>query len=237
MFCWQSDICFLLLWHLTYSLQHVPAEVSNDSLFLNNTHYRLHEKSVQACSCSFLIRKKGKKIFQKLKRRAGGFPNQKGESVPALESVAHSELSNLALGLTKEVSGEEEEAESRDMAEAERELDGSPLGVLSEASVGVLSSAATFCCGGQEVASKLRPGETEKSSVKSETAGTHVDRDPSERSLIFFFSFSLPQFSPFSSVYFQCPGGHQQPVPAVWCSCGCGFSRLQERKRAQGAFS
>lgn len=129
--------------------------------------------------------------------------------------MAHSELSNLALGLTKEVSGEEEEAESRDMAEAERELDGSPLGVLSEASVGVLSNAATFCCGGQEAASTLHPDETEKSSVKSETAGTHVDRDPSERSFIFFFSFSLPQFSPFSSVYFQCPGGHQQPVPAV----------------------
>lgn len=153
--------------------------------------------SVQACSCWFLIRKKGKKIFQKLKRRAGGFPNQKGESVPALESVAHSELSNLAVGLTKEVSGEEEETECRDMAEAERELDGSRLGVLSEASVGVLSSAATFCCGGPDAASKLHPDETEKSSVKSETAGTHVDRDPSERSFISFIFVFLNAVQPF----------------------------------------
>ncbi|XP_070834949.1 nuclear receptor coactivator 7 isoform X2 [Chaetodon trifascialis] len=124
-------------------------------------------------------RKKGKKIFQKLKsakRRAGGFPNQKGESAPALESVAPSELSKLALSLTKEVSGEEEEAESRDMAEAEEELNNSRLEVLSEASVGVLgaavlSSAATFCCGGQEVASQLqRSDDTEKSCMKSQTA-------------------------------------------------------------------
>ncbi|XP_051252276.1 oxidation resistance protein 1 isoform X2 [Dicentrarchus labrax] len=124
-------------------------------------------------------RKKGKKIFQKLKsaqRRAGGFPNRKGESAPAVELVAPSELSSQALSLTKEVSGEEEEAESRDMAEAEGELDSSPLEVLSEASVGVLgvavlSSAATFCCGGQEAASKLlHSEETQKTSVRSESA-------------------------------------------------------------------
>lgn len=95
------------------------------------------------------------------------------ESVLTLDSVAHSELSSLGLVLTKEGSGEEEEAESRDMAEAERELDGSQLGALSEASVGVLgaavlTSAATFCCGGQEAASKLHVDDTEKSSVKSE---------------------------------------------------------------------
>ncbi|XP_018519061.1 oxidation resistance protein 1 isoform X1 [Lates calcarifer] len=106
-------------------------------------------------------RRKGKKIFQKLKTaksRAGGFPNHKGESVPALVSAASSDLSSLALSLTKEVSGSEE-AESRDMAAAERELDSSPPEVLSEASVGglaVLSSAATFCCGGQEAAGKVK---------------------------------------------------------------------------------
>lgn len=112
-----------------------------------------------------------------MKRRGGGFPNQKGESLQALESVAHSGLSSQDVSLTKEVSGEEEEAESRDMSEAERELDRSPLGVLSEASVGVLgvavlSSAASFCCGGQEAASKPHTDETEKPSVKRETAGT-----------------------------------------------------------------
>ncbi|XP_074465813.1 nuclear receptor coactivator 7 isoform X2 [Sebastes fasciatus] len=128
-------------------------------------------------------RRKGKKIFQKLKTaksRAGGFSNPKGESVPALLSVAPSDFSRLALSLTREVCGEEEEAESIDMAEAEVEFDSSPLEVLSEASVGglgvtVLSSAATFCCGGQEVASKvkkelLHADETGKSSVKSQTA-------------------------------------------------------------------
>ncbi|XP_027130604.1 oxidation resistance protein 1 isoform X2 [Larimichthys crocea] len=139
-------------------------------------------------------RKKGKKIFQKLKstkRRAGGFPNQKGESATALQSVAPSELTNLALSLTKEVSGEEEEAESRDMAEAECELDSSPIEVLSEASVGslsvaVLSSAATFCCGGQEAASKLlHSDETVKPSVKSETAVPHRSSSGGPGSLMF----------------------------------------------------
>ncbi|XP_040916637.1 nuclear receptor coactivator 7 isoform X2 [Toxotes jaculatrix] len=122
-------------------------------------------------------RRKGKKIFQKLKTtksHSGGFPNHKGESVPGLVSTASSDLSNLALSLTKEVSGDEE-AESRDLAEAERELDRSPLEVLSEASVGglgvaVLSSAATFCCGGQEAAGKVK---TELLHMKSQTAVPH----------------------------------------------------------------
>lgn len=114
-------------------------------------------------------------------------------------SVAPSDLSSLALSLTKEVSGEEEEeAESRDMAEAEGELDSSPLEVLSEASAGVLgvavlSSAATFCCGGQEAARRVKTGidGTEKSSVKSQTAGTNVEQDLSERWFkSFSFSFS-----------------------------------------------
>lgn len=143
------------------------------------------------CLCSFLLRKKGRKIFQKLKRRAGGLSNHKGESVPALESVAHSELSSLAQGPTKEVS---EEAEGRDVLETERESAGSPTGVLSEASVlgvGVLSSAATFCCGGQEVTNKPGGDETDKSSVKSETAGANVKHGLLETSFItppFFLS-------------------------------------------------
>lgn len=142
-------------------------------------------------------RKKGKKIFQKLKTaksRAGGLPDHKGESGPALVSVAPSDLSSLALSLTKEVS-EDEEPESTDMAEVEKELDSSPLEVLSEASVGglgvaVLSSAATFCCGGQEAASKvtinlLHSGETDKSSVKSQTAVPRRSSVGSPGSLMF----------------------------------------------------
>ncbi|XP_042356265.1 oxidation resistance protein 1 isoform X2 [Plectropomus leopardus] len=143
-------------------------------------------------------RRKGKKIFQKLKTtksRAGGLPNPKAESLPALVSVAPSDLSSLALSLTREVSAEEEEAESRDMAEAEVELDSSPLEVLSEASVGslgvaVLSSAATFCCGGQETASKMKTellhtDETGKSSVKSQTAAPRRSSAGSPGSLMF----------------------------------------------------
>ncbi|XP_056249133.1 oxidation resistance protein 1 isoform X2 [Seriola aureovittata] len=141
-------------------------------------------------------RRKGKKILQKLKTsksRAGGFPNQKGESVPALVSAASSELSSLALSLTKEVSGDEE-VESRDMAEAEREFDSSPLEVLSEESVSglgvaVLSSAATFCCGGQEVASKLKTellhtDDTEKTN-KSQTAVSRRSSTGGPGSLMF----------------------------------------------------
>ncbi|XP_041827377.1 nuclear receptor coactivator 7 isoform X2 [Melanotaenia boesemani] len=123
-------------------------------------------------------RRKGKNIFQKLKNvknRAGGLSNRKeGESVPALASAVPSDLPSLALSLTKEVS-EDEESESRDMAEAERDLDSSPLEVQSEESVGglaVLSSAATFCCGGQEATTKLKAEllDSEKCSVKSQTA-------------------------------------------------------------------
>ncbi|KAM7375949.1 hypothetical protein PAMP_005707 [Pampus punctatissimus] len=107
-------------------------------------------------------RRKGKKIFHKLKTAKR---HLKGESVPALVSAAPSDLSSLALSLTKEVSGNEE-AQSRD-------VDSSPLEVLSEASVGALGVA--FCCGGQEAASNIKTElldshETEKSSVKSQTA-------------------------------------------------------------------
>lgn len=100
--------------------------------------------------------------------------------MPFLVSAISSDLSSLGLSLTKDVS-EEEETESRDMAEAELELDSSPLEVLSEVSVGglgavVLSSAATFCCGGQEAESKMKmelvhTDETKMSNVKSQTTG------------------------------------------------------------------
>ncbi|XP_047466888.1 nuclear receptor coactivator 7 isoform X2 [Mugil cephalus] len=128
-------------------------------------------------------RRKGKKLFQKLKTatgRAGSLPNHKGESAPALVPVSPADLSSLALSLTKAASEDEEAAESRDMAEVERELDGGPLEVLSDASVGglgaaVLSSAATFCCVGQEAASQvntelLHTDGAERSSAKSQTA-------------------------------------------------------------------
>lgn len=136
-------------------------------------------------------RGKGKKIFQKLKTsksRAGGFPNHTGESVPALVCAASSELSSLSLGLSKKEASGDEEAESRDMAEAERELESSPLEVLSEESVGglgvaVLSSAATFCCGGQDVASKvktelLNTGDTEKSNSSQTAAPSRSSGSP-----------------------------------------------------------
>ncbi|XP_068582421.1 oxidation resistance protein 1 isoform X2 [Cebidichthys violaceus] len=136
-------------------------------------------------------RRKGKNIFQSLKTaksRAGGFPNPKGESLPARVSVAASDLSRLALSLTKEVSGvegeeQEEEAESRDMAEAEVELDSSPLEVLSEASGGdlggaVLSGAATFCCGAQEAVSRVKtePPHADETGTSSEESRPAVPR-------------------------------------------------------------
>ncbi|XP_046871748.1 nuclear receptor coactivator 7 [Hypomesus transpacificus] len=87
-------------------------------------------------------------------------PHHKGETVPALVSAATSNLrSSLTLSLSKGGSEEEEEEgadrESRD--EAERQREGSPLEELAVQSAGplgvaVLSSAATFCCGGQETA-------------------------------------------------------------------------------------
>ncbi|XP_034418471.1 nuclear receptor coactivator 7 isoform X2 [Cyclopterus lumpus] len=131
-------------------------------------------------------RRKGKDIFQILKTGksgAGGFPNPKGESLPALVSLAASDLSRLALSLTKEVSREEEDAESIDMAKAEVELESSPLEVLSEASVGdlgvaALSSAATFCCGGQEAVSKVKTDllHTDETGMSSEKSPTAVPR-------------------------------------------------------------
>lgn len=136
--------------------------MSKVSQVLTYTCYRSHD--TRAFFFISLFRKKGKKIFQKLKRRLGGSPNQKGESTPALESVAHSEFSSMALGL-------EEEAGSRDMAEAEKELDAQSEVSVGVLGVAVLSSAATFCCRGQEVVNKPRPVEAKN----SETLGTTVN--------------------------------------------------------------
>lgn len=132
------------------------------------------------------FRRKGKKLVQRCKSamsRAGSLPNHKEEALRALASAAPSDLcSGLALSLSTEAF-RDEEAESRDMAEAERQLDSSPLEELSEQHVGalgvaVLSSAATFCCGGQDVGSKvkmelLHTDETEQS-VKRQTAGGKI---------------------------------------------------------------
>lgn len=98
-----------------------------------------------------LVRKKGKQILQQLKKQARGLLKQKDESV-------QSELAGLALSLTREVSREEEEADSRDMEEAERELDGVP------------NNTATFCSEGQGTVSTQHAVETEP----SETASKNV---------------------------------------------------------------
>ncbi|XP_020569147.1 oxidation resistance protein 1-like isoform X3 [Oryzias latipes] len=102
-------------------------------------------------------RKKEKNVFQRLKNaksRLGSIPKQTvGESLPASASACPSDFAEKLM----EEPFEEEEAESRDMAEVEQELDGNSPGELSEKSVGglaVLSSAASLCCGGQEEAGK-----------------------------------------------------------------------------------
>ncbi|XP_024132093.1 nuclear receptor coactivator 7 isoform X2 [Oryzias melastigma] len=118
-------------------------------------------------------RKKDKNVFQRLKKvknRLGSVPKQTvGESPPA----SASSRSHFAEKLAEEPL-EVEEGESRDMAEVERELDGATPGELSEKSVGglaVLSSAASFCCGGQEEAGK---GSTESQTAvpRRSSAGT-----------------------------------------------------------------
>lgn len=111
-------------------------------------HTRSHARAHTLC----FVRKKGKKILQQLKKQAGSLLKRKEESV-------QSELAGLALSLTKEVSGEEEEADSRDMEEAERELDGVP------------NNTATFCSEGQGTSStqhtvETKPSETASKNVK-----------------------------------------------------------------------
>lgn len=125
----------------------------------------------------FCVRKKGKKILQQLKRQAYGLLKQNGELTPALESV-HSELSGLVLSQTEEVSGEEEEAESRDMDEAEL------AGIHAEGSLGILSSTATFCSGGPGTVSAQQTVETNP----SETTGKNVNQSAIIVNHLFFIS-------------------------------------------------
>ncbi|KAM6912244.1 oxidation resistance protein 1 [Xenentodon cancila] len=127
---------------------------------------------------TFQQRKTEKNIFQKLrnvKSRLGSLPNHKvGESAPAPVSAAPSNLPRLALSLSKEVS-EDEEAESRDMADVERELDNSPHEELSEVSTAgldVLSSAATFCCGGQDSTSQVKTELQDTKTPRRSSAGS-----------------------------------------------------------------
>lgn len=136
--------------------------MSNVSQVVTYTRCRSHH--TRAFFFISFFRKKGKKILQKLKKRLGGSLNQKSESNPALESAANSEFSSMVLGL-------EEEAGSRDMAEAEKELDAQSEVSVGVLGVAVLSSAATFCCGGQEVVNKPHPVDAKK----SETLGTTVN--------------------------------------------------------------
>lgn len=143
------------------------------------------------CLCSFRLRKKGRKIFQKLKKCVGSLPNPKGDSAPAREPAALSELSSLTAGLTEEAV---EEAESRDTVETEKGSTGSPL-EPSVLGVGVLSSAATFCCGGQEGTNKPGGCDAETSCTKSDTAGTAVKQSRSGTAFIFHI------FHPSSSLF------------------------------------
>lgn len=171
------------------------------------------------CLCSFHLRKKGRKIFQKLKKRAGGLPNHKGDSAPAPESVALSELSSL----TEKVA---EEAGSRDSVETTKESTGSPP-EPSVMGVGVLSSAATFCCGGQEVMNKPGGGDAEKSC----TAGTSVKPGLLETSLISHIFHLRKSSLLFLSVCPPGPGTLSTSSPG-----GVMFVRLrvQPNKKAAG---
>lgn len=136
-------------------------------LIANKTPIRRQANAATFSDFYYRRERKGKNIFKKLKNaksRAGRLRNHKdGEALPALVSSQ-----------SKVASEEEEEAESRDMMEAEQELDRSSLEVLSQEAVGGLAvlSSATFCCGGQETERKeiLDP---EKCSVNSQNAGVN----------------------------------------------------------------
>lgn len=158
-----------------------------------------------------LIRKKGKKILQQLKRQAHGLLKANKESALVLESV-HSELSGLPLSLTKEVSGEEEEPESRDMEEAEGEL-----------------GTATLYSGGRGNAGTQHTVKTKT----SDAAGKNVNH---LLIIVYHLFFSLPRDSCWLSAHSQHCGGRLPGAPEAWCLCGCEFSCLQERKGAQEPF-
>lgn len=131
------------------------------------------------------------------RRSSSSPPHHKGETVPALVSAATSELrSDLALSL---VQGFSEEERSSDMAEWQLEGKGSPLEELvvqSSRTVegAVLSSAATFCCGGQEAAGTGnlvrmeqvdREGMEKEQSVRNRTLGKERNQVNSFMSLFY----------------------------------------------------
>ncbi|XP_056151797.1 nuclear receptor coactivator 7 isoform X2 [Lampris incognitus] len=141
----------------------------------------------------------GRKSVQKsktVKNLHGGFSDHKDEADPSLATSFSSALqSSLALGLNRDVS-EDEWLDSNDMAEAERQMRDSPLDELVEQSTGalgvaVLSSAATFCCGGQDVGGKVKTeplptDEAEKESyVKYQLAVPHRPSSASPGGLMF----------------------------------------------------
>ncbi|XP_017563324.1 oxidation resistance protein 1 isoform X1 [Pygocentrus nattereri] len=75
-------------------------------------------------------------------------PQSKADAVPALVRSATWDL-HISLRTGAEAStGEEEGGESRDMAEVERQLEQLTLESSGTLGAAVLSSAATFCCGG-----------------------------------------------------------------------------------------
>lgn len=192
----QPEVCLLLFRRLARSLQHLPAEVSAASPTPQPQPQPAEEctNSIAVCLCSFHLRKKGRKFFQKLKKRSGGSSNHKGDSGPAPEHAALSEFS----GLTEEVC---KEAGSSDVGKTKKES--TPL-EPSLPGVGVLSSAATFCCGGQEVTNKPGGGTVEKSCRAGTSVG--LDLEHLQPALEFTpFSLRLPPGSSVSSV--SSPGG------------------------------
>ncbi|XP_063048829.1 nuclear receptor coactivator 7-like, partial [Engraulis encrasicolus] len=129
---------------------------------------------------------KGKRKKGKGERNAAATPHDEvqstgsqpqvegGEAIPALVSALTSDF-RLALGMgTGTAEGEEESGETLDMAEAERQLEGSrPLDELGLQSTGALGAAvlsgaaATFCCGGQEAGSTEMP-QKDKSELQQQ---------------------------------------------------------------------
>ncbi|KAK6306996.1 hypothetical protein J4Q44_G00221440 [Coregonus suidteri] len=142
--------------------------------FNSSTHRWKGTKNIQKAGS-----KTGKTLQEGGRLSRSSPPHHKGETVPALVSAATLELrSALALSLVQGVS---EEEKSSDMAEWQLEGKGSPLEELvmqSSGAVGVavLSSTATFCCGGQEAAGTRmelvdREGMEKQQSVRNQTPG------------------------------------------------------------------
>ncbi|XP_015240637.1 PREDICTED: nuclear receptor coactivator 7-like isoform X3 [Cyprinodon variegatus] len=153
-----------------YLLSFTVDSLASISFFSDSSHVHFNT--------SLQRKGKTKNIFQKLKvtkSKGGSVQGEKQEELPpALVSAAPSVLPSPSLGLTKE-----EETESTDMAAVEGGLDSGSLEVQPEdplGSLAVLSSAATFCCGGPEA--ELPDAEK---SAESET--TDAPQRPSAGSL------------------------------------------------------